>query len=222
MFRSALLALCLISASAYAATILGFGAEADYYAPSVSGDFDYKTTRTHFSNDDQSSYQVGLFLEHPLPLIPNVRIDFTPKTTFSGSDGIGGVNKVSFEQTDITPYYEILDNVVDLDLGISLKMFDARIDGNIDDRVNQVIPMGYVGVALTPPLSPLGVEGSVKYIGYDGDSLSDARIKVLWKAVAGLAVQAGYRYESLKISDRFDTNTNLTFKGPFVGLSYRF
>lgn len=222
MFRSSILALCMISASASAATLLGFGAEADFYAPSVSGDFVYKTTQTHFSSDDESSYQVGLFLEHPLPLIPNVRIDFTPETTFSGSDGLGGANKVSFEQTDITPYYEILDNVVDVDLGISLKMIDARIDGAIDDRFSEVIPMGYVGVALTPPLSPLSVEGSIKYIGYDGDSLSDARIKVLWKVAAGLAAQAGYRYESLKISDRFDTNTNLTFKGPFIGLNYRF
>ena len=220
--KSSLLALCLISASASAATILGFGAEADLYAPSVSGNFDYKSTQTHFSNDDELSYQVGLFLEHPLPLIPNIRVDFTPETKFSGSDGIGGTNKVSFEQTDITPYYEILDNVIDIDVGVSLKMIDARIEGAINDRFSEVIPMGYVGMALTPPLSPFSVEGSVKYIGYDGDSLTDARIKVLWKMAAGFAAQAGYRYESFKISDRFDTNTNVTFKGPFVGLNYRF
>lgn len=222
MMKSSILALCLISASASAATILGFGAEADFYTPSVSGDFDYKSTQTQFSSDDESSYQVGLFVEHPLPLIPNIRIDFTPETTFSGLDGIGGTNKVSFEQTDITPYYEVLDNVIDIDLGVSFKMIDAQIDGAIDDSFSEVIPMGYLGMALTPPLSPLSVEGSVKYIGYDGDSLTDARIKVLWKMAVGLSAQAGYRYESLKISDRFDTNTDVTFKGPFVGLNYRF
>lgn len=222
MFRSAILTLCLISASASAATILGFGAEADYYTPSASGDFDYKNTSTRFNSDDESGYQVGIYLEHPLPLLPNVRVDFTPETSFSGSDGFSGVNKVSLEQTDITPYYEILDNVVDIDLGVSFKIIDATIEGVIDDRFSEVIPMGYLGVALTPPLSPLSVEGSVKYVGYAGDSLTDARIKVLWKIAAGLGAQAGYRYESLEISNRFDINTNVTFKGPFVGLNYRF
>ncbi|MDD2949650.1 MAG: TIGR04219 family outer membrane beta-barrel protein [Sulfuricurvum sp.] len=222
MIKSAILTLCLASISASAATILGFGAEVDYYTPSASGDFDYKNTQTRFNSDDESGYQVGVYLEHPLPLLPNIRIDFTPETSFSGADGIGGINKVSFEQTDITPYYEILDNVVDIDLGVSFKIIDATIEGSIDDRFSEVIPMGYLGVSITPPLSPLSVEGSVKYVGYDGDSLSDARIKVLWKIAAGLGAQAGYRYESLEISNRFDTNTNVTFKGPFVGLNYRF
>ncbi|HBM35920.1 TIGR04219 family outer membrane beta-barrel protein [Sulfuricurvum sp.] len=222
MFRSAILAVCLMSASASAATILGFGAEADYYTPSASGDFDYKNTQTRFNSDDESGYQVGLYLEHPIPLLPNVRVDFTPDTSFSGSDGLGGINKVSFEQTDITPYYEILDNVVDIDLGVSFKIIDATIEGAINDSFSEVIPMGYLGMALTPPLSPLSIEGSVKYIGYNGDSLTDARIKVLWKIAAGLGAQAGYRYESLDIKDRFDTNTNVTFKGPFVGFNYRF
>lgn len=222
MFRSAILAVCLMSASASAATILGFGAETDYYTPSASGDFDYKNTQTRFNSDDESGYQVGLYLEHPIPLLPNVRVDLTPDTSFSGSDGLGGTNKVSFEQTDITPYYEILDNVVDIDLGVSFKIIDATIEGAINDSFSEVIPMGYLGMALTPPLSPLSIEGSVKYIGYNGDSLTDARIKVLWKIAAGLGAQAGYRYESLDIKDRFDTNTNVTFKGPFVGLNYRF
>jgi len=222
MFRASILALCLGYVSASAATILGFGAEADYYSPSASGNFDYKNTHTGFGNKDESGYQLGLFVEHPVPLIPNVRIDFTPKTSFSGTDGIGGSNKVSLTQTDITPYYEILDNVVEIDLGVSFKVLDATVDGTVNESLNEVIPMGYLGVALTPPLSPLGIEGSVKYVGYSGDSLTDARVKLVWKIGAGLGAQAGYRYESLKISDHFDMNSDVTFKGPFVGFNYRF
>lgn len=222
MLRASILALCLVSVSASAATILGFGAEADYYTPSASGDFDYKNTHTRFGNNDESGYQIGLFVEHPVPVIPNVRIDFTPKTSFSGSDGIGGSSKVSVTQTDITPYYEILDNVVEIDLGISFKVLDATVEGTINESLNEVIPMGYLGVALTPPYSPIGMEGSVKYVGYNGDSLTDARIKLVWKIGAGLGAQAGYRYESLKVSDHFDLNSDVTFKGPFVGFNYRF
>lgn len=222
MFRASILVLCLVSVSASAATILGFGAEADYYTPSASGDFDYKNTHTRFGNNDESGYQIGLFVEHPVPVIPNVRIDFTPKTSFSGSDGIGGSSKVSVTQTDITPYYEILDNAVEIDLGVSFKVLDATVEGTINESLNEVIPMGYLGVALTPPYSPIGMEGSVKYVGYNGDSLTDARIKLVWKIGAGLGAQAGYRYESLKVSDHFDLNSDVTFKGPFVGFNYRF
>jgi outer membrane protein len=222
MMRSSILALCLSVASASAATILGFGAEVDYYTPTASGDFNYKTTQTHFGSDDESAYQVGIFFEHPVPLIPNLRVDLTPETSFSGSDGLIGTNTVSLDQVDITPYYEILDNVVDLDLGVSFKVLDGTVKGSINQSFKEVIPMGYLGMAITPPLSPISIEGSLKYITYSGDSLSDARIKVLWKIAAGLGAQAGYRYESLKISDHYDMNTDVRFKGPFIGLYYRF
>ncbi|MDD5052029.1 MAG: TIGR04219 family outer membrane beta-barrel protein [Sulfuricurvum sp.] len=219
--RSVILALCLGAASASAATILGFGAEADYYMPMASGDFSYTnngvTTATHFSNDTTSAYQVGLFLEHPLPLIPNFRIDLTPDSSFNGSG-----NKVTLNQTDITPYYEILDNVVDLDVGMTFKVIDGKIEGVTSQSFKEVVPMGYLSVAITPPLSPLSVEGNVKYLGYGGDSFTDARVKANWKIAPGLAAQAGYRYESLSVTNHFGMNANVDFKGPFVGLNYRF
>jgi outer membrane protein len=116
MKKSILTSLCLLSVNASAAMILGFGAEADIYNPTASGDFDYKTTSTHFNSERHSGYQVGLYLEHPVPLLPNIRLDLTPEASFTGSDGAAGMNKVSFNKTDITPYYEILDNFVDLDI----------------------------------------------------------------------------------------------------------
>ena len=222
MVRSMILAGALLAANASAATILGFGAEADYYAPTADGHFNYKNTRTAFGNDDESGYQIGAYLEHPVPVLPNLRIDLTSESTFSGADGLGGVNSVSFEQIDITPYYEILDNVVDIDVGVTFKILDGNVEGVIDDSFSEVIPMGYLGAALTVPGTPLSVAGSIKYIGYDGDSFTDARIKAVWEIAAGIEAQAGYRYESLRIDDRFDMNADVTFEGPFVGIAFRF
>lgn len=222
MVRSMILAGVLLSSTVSAATILGFGAEADYYVPTADGHFDYKNTRTAFGNDDESGYQIGAYLEHPVPVLPNLRIDLTSESTFSGADGLGGVNSVSFEQIDITPYYEILDNVVDIDVGVTFKILDGNVEGVIDDSFSEVIPMGYLGAALTVPGTPLSVAGSIKYIGYDGDSFTDARIKAVWEIAAGIEAQAGYRYESLRIDDRFDMNADVTFEGPFVGIGFRF
>lgn len=222
MMKKALLAMSLGISAASAATVLGFGVEADYYNPTVSGDFSYKTSDTRFSGEKETAYQLGFYLEHPVPMLPNIRIDYTPETTFSGADSIIGTNKVSFTQLDGTLYYEILDNVVDLDLGVTFKALDGKVAGTINESFSEVIPMGYVGAAVMFPGVPLSISGSAKYLGYSGDSFTDARIKAVWKVMAGLEAQAGYRYEALKINDRFDMNADMTIKGPFVGIGYSF
>lgn len=224
MMKSALFALCIGASAASAATILGFGVEADYYNPTASGDFNYKATTTQFNNQSQSDYQIGLYLEHPAPVLPNIRLDLTPESSFSGSDGLGGTNKVSIGQTDITPYYEILDNVVDLDIGVTFKVVDVKVEGTsfVDQSFNEVIPMGYLSAGVDLIGTGLRISGDVKYIQYQGDSLGDSRIKAVWNMMAGVQAQAGYRYETLKIDNRFDLNTNVTIEGPFIGVGFTF
>lgn len=222
MKKSILTALCLASVNASAAMILGFGAEVDSYSPTASGDFNYKTTTTHFNNDRHSGYQVGLYLEHPAPLLPNIRLDLTPESSFTGSDGAAGINKVSFNQTDITPYYEILDNVVDLDIGVTFKVVDAKIEGAVNQEFSEVIPMGYLSAGIDLVGTGLRIAGDVKYIEYKGDSLGDSRIKAVWNINKFFQAQAGYRYQTLKINDRFDVNSNITIEGPFIGLGATF
>lgn len=222
MKKSALAALCLASVNVSAAMILGFGAEADSYNPTISGDFDYKTTTTHFNNERHSGYQVGLYLEHPVPLLPNIRLDLTPESSFTGSDGAAGVNEVSFNQTDITPYYEVLDNVVDLDIGITFKVVEVKIEGAVNQEFSEVIPMGYLSAGIDLVGTGLRIAGDVKYTEYKGDSLGDSRIKAVWNINKLFQAQAGYRYETLKINNRFDVNSNIIIEGPFIGLGATF
>lgn len=224
--RSAILAVTLAAANASAAMILGFGAEADYYAPKASGNFSYTdkgvTTHTAFSNGEESTYQVGLFLEHPVPVLPNLRIDMTPENSFSGSNGLAGTNTVTFNEIDVTPYYEVLDNIVDIDIGVTLKVLDGKIEGAVNQSFSEVIPMGYLGAGLMFPGIPLRFAGSIKYVGFDGDSFSDMRIKAMWNIAGGVSAQAGYREESLKIKDRFGMNADASFRGPFFGVNFTF
>jgi outer membrane protein len=222
MKKSVLTALGLASVNVSAAMILGFGAEVDYYNPTASGDFNYKTSNTHFNNQSQSGYQIGLYLEHPVPVLPNVRLDLTPEFPFSGSNGVGGTNKVSFDQADITPYYEILDNVVDLDIGVTFKVLDGKVEGTLNEEFSEVIPMAYLGAGIDLVGSGLRISGDVKYIEYDGDSLSDSRIKAVWNINKMVQAQAGYRYETLKINDRYDINSNVVIEGPFIGMGVTF
>lgn len=222
MKKSILTVLCLVSVNASAAMILGFGAEADFYNPKASGDFDYKTTSTHFNSERDSGYQVGLYFEHPAPLLPNIRLDLTPESSFTGSNGAGGINKVSFNQTDITPYYEIIDSVADLDIGVTFKVVDAKIEGTVNQEFSQVIPMAYLSAGIDLEGTGLRIAGDLKFIEYKGDALGDSRIKAVWHINEFLQAQAGYRYERLRIKNRFDINSNMTIEGPFIGLGVTF
>lgn len=218
MMKSALLAMCLGVSAASAATILGFGVEADYLAPSATGHLKYNTTDTIFNGNRESGYQIGAYLEHPVPILPNLRLDYTSDITFSGAS-----SEVSLSQMDITPYYEILDNIVDIDIGITAKVLKGTSKiGTTEESFNAVIPMGYLGAAVMIPGLPISFAANVKHIDYQGDSLTDARIKAVWKIAGGVAAQVGYRYESLKLDDRFDITTDATFKGAFAGLGFTF
>lgn len=223
--KKALLTLCAGSVMASASTLLGFGIEADYYSPEAKGDFRYTdngvTSATHFNGDNDSQYQVGLYLEHPVPILPNLRADFTPETSFTGTDSIAGTNTVKFSQIDTTLYYELLDNVVDLDIGLTGKYVKGDVSGTVNQSFNVIIPMVYVAAGVKIPALPVRLDADLKYVGYSGNSVSDMRIKAAWNVFAGLEAVAGYRYESLKL-DENDIYSTLKIQGPFIGVGYRF
>ncbi|MFZ2968593.1 MAG: TIGR04219 family outer membrane beta-barrel protein [Sulfuricurvum sp.] len=226
MFKKSLLALSLSASMASAAMLLGFGAEADYYAPVASGTFGYTsngtTSATHFDSTSQGTYQVGAFFEHPVPLIPNIRIDATPRTSFTGSNGALGTNTVSINQTDITPYYEILDNVVELDIGVTLKVLDVTVGGTANQTLTQAIPMGYVAGAINLVGTGLHLMGNVKYLGHNSDYFMDGRVKAVLDISKGFQAEVGYRQESLQLNNHFGVTSDVKIQGPFAGLAYTF
>lgn len=223
--KKVFLTLCVGATFATASTLAGLGVEADYYVPEAKGDFRYTdngfTSNTHVNSDSDSLYQVGLYFEHPVPMLPNIRADFTPETTFSGTDGLGGVNTLKFSQLDATLYYEILDNIVDLDIGVTGKIIDGEVTGTINQSFDVIIPMGYIAAGVKIPALPVRLDADIKYVAYSGNSISDMRFKAIWEVFAGLEAVAGYRYESLDL-DENDIYSTLKIQGPFVGVGYRF
>lgn len=222
--RSMILAMALAASSLSAATILGLGAEADYYSAEATGYLSYTdngtTTNTRFGNESVDTYQVGVYFEHPVPLLPNIRLDLTPEAKLKGLDGLTA-STVSLDQMDVTPYYEIIDTAIDIDVGVTFKIIQGDIKGNVNQSFNVVIPMGYAGIGVDIPGTGIRIAGDMKYIRDSGDSFYDSRIKASLDLAAGLAVEAGYRREKLDL-DRFDIRSNMTIEGPFVGMNYRF
>lgn len=184
---------------------------------------------------DESQGYLFATLEHPVPIIPNVKLMYTKvdqsgsgdtSFTFDGDLYSGTVsNEFSIETTDLIAYYEVLDNVVSLDLGLNIR--NLKIDytindsSNITDSLDETVPMLYILVGASP-WPELIISGEMSYIAYSGSTISDITAKIAYTTSFLLGVEAGYRSQKYEFDDVSGTDANLTLDGPFVGAYLKF
>ena len=176
-------------------------------------------------------------LEHPIPLLPNVRLSYLSldqsgsgdtSFTFDGQNygPVNVANDFTIDQTDLLLYYEVLDNVVSLDLGLNVRLLDISFsinDGtsNTSDSVSGAVPMIYGMVGGSPwPGVLISAEGN--YMTYSGSTISDFNAKISYTTDFFVGVEAGYRTQTIELDDVDDTNANLDFAGPFIGAYVKF
>jgi len=191
--------------------------------------------------DHKNSYYY-VALEHPIPLIPNIKLERTTisakqtavvsntfvidGTSFTANDTVS--SEFDLTHTDATFYYEVLDNWLNLDVGISARKFDGFVyakSSTQSEKVNvdQTLPLLYGKFQFDLPFSGLSVGADVKYVKYSGDKLTDytAKISYLFDSVLDLGIEAGYRKMSLTI-DEDDLQANVELKGPYAALIAHF
>lgn len=175
-------------------------------------------------------------LEHPVPILPNVRLMYTSldhagsgNTSFD-FDGVtysGNVaNDFTIEQTDLLFYYEVLDNVVSLDLGLNVRLLDISFtinDGisNTSESVSGTVPMIY-GMVGGSPWPGVLLSAEANYMTLSGSTISDFNAKISYTTDFFVGFEAGYRTQKIELDDVDDTNANLDFKGPFIGAYVKF
>lgn len=176
-------------------------------------------------------------LEHPVPILPNVRLSYISLDhTGSGDatfefDGItygpaNIANEFTIEQTDLLFYYEVLDNIVSLDLGLNVRLLDISFkinDGtnNTSESVTGTIPMIY-GMVGGSPWPGVLLSAEANYMAYSGSTISDFNAKISYTTDFFVGFEAGYRTQTIELDDIDDTDANLDFKGPFIGAYVKF
>ena len=181
--KKLLILLTLFVANIVQADVVGFRAAGGVFDYSVSGTIrssadvadtiDVKSVLGWKDDQDTLGY---VYFEHPVPIIPNVRFGVTSLKlagtgntgsgfTFAGTPFPGGQSITSsfdMSHTEIALYYELLDNVVSLDLGINAKLFDGNVSltsGAASEVItfNETVPMLYLGAAVSLPLTGLTI-----------------------------------------------------------------
>lgn len=247
-FKQLLLPLILAAPFSANADILSFSVGGGVWNETPDGNYQKVGDPTEVSVTDnlfwekESQGYVFAILEHPVPVLPNIKIvhtkiehdgnGSTPVFTFNDKDFSGDViNDVSIESLDLYAYYEILDNVVSLDLGLNIR--NLKIAYNIEastgpiinisdsDSVDATFPMLYAMVGATPWPS-LTISGELSYIAYSGNSISDFTAKIAYTTDFFVGLELGYRKQSYVFDDISDTDADLSFDGVFAGAYLKF
>ena len=222
----------VLAAPVAQADVLGLGVQVGYWDSELSGDVATDRgsvdVKDELNLDGESSNQLSLYLEHPVPLLPNVRvayinIDQSARGSLNSNfDNIpaGTVRSdLELEQLDLTLYYEVLDNWVNLDLGLTARDFSGEllVQGNGQSSrttADAVVPMGYLAARFDLPFSgvSVGIEGNA--IAYSGDSLHDFNVYGQYQ-LSLLQLRAGYRQMAVDYEDG-DDRFDVKIDGPFV------
>jgi len=240
----------LLSPLSGTADVLGVQVGAGGWAYDISGTARYKTkdsandidVNRDLGYDDDSLAYFYAVLEHPVPLLPNVRVGYTNidsnangtlRNTVVYGDVIFNANEnvrssVELKQTDVTLYYELLDNVVSLDLGLNAKYIDSKgeitgeTSGSESADVSGWVPMLYAAVGSDLPFTGLSVSAQGSLIQYQDSKFYDYAISASYISPWHIGVDVGYRAIKLDLDDFDDSFADVEFDGPYAGLQLSF
>ncbi len=239
----------LLCSSAQADTLLGLYIGGQMWANEASGSFgEGGDTQSAFEFDDKNQGSYFVALEHPIPLIPNIKIASTTldtiggtelethftfnKTTYTMNTQLDTTLDASF--VDYTLYYEVFDNdLLSFDFGLTGRDLDAsinvsaplvRLESGLD--VSGMIPMAYLSTIVGLPFTGLSVFAEANFITYDDQTIYDAQLGVSYALLDNLAVDldltVGYRALKLEINDLDDFYSDLSYDGFFAGAVVHF
>ncbi|MEX0604148.1 MAG: TIGR04219 family outer membrane beta-barrel protein [Marinobacter sp.] len=228
----------LVLAAPFAsADIVGIGANVSYWDSDLSGTATNSDSAIDVEDDlnldSDSNANLSAYIEHPVPLLPNVRLNYTSieqngrgEVGVAAFDGIApGAevdSRLDLDQFDVTLYYEVLDNWVNLDAGITARTFDGellieeRFPGNEVSRtkIDGTLPMGYLAARFDLPFTGASVGAEGNFISFDGDSIYDYNAYGQYE-FAVVQLRAGYRQMNIDYEDSNEA-LDIEIGGPFV------
>lgn len=221
-------AAAMAAPSAQADTILGLYLGADAWQAETTGGLATGSNLQDFDFEDKTFTNYYAALEHPIPLVPNVKVKYNQLEldgSFSGAFKFGdtefGLNpegnttNADLSHVDYVLYYEIFDNsLFSIDLGVAAKQFDgdisvtgtAMVNGELGETTTEtvdfsgLVPLGYAAAEVGLPLGfSAFFEGSLLAVG--DSKIQDYQVGVAWEFVDNMAVDMAIKagYRSMML-----------------------
>lgn len=226
------------------ADVVGFQVGTSSWTPDYSGTFASATNAAiDIQNDlgfnDESHSVIWLKLEHPVPAIPNFKItsndlNATASSNVAGSIDFGGQNfnatdvSTSFDMTntELTLYYELLDNWINLDMGLTVRQYDGQASissagGNGVSDLDFSLPLLYIDARIDLPFTGFFVDTTLNTISAGDSEVTETMVALGYESSFGLGGRFGMRTLDLAF-DESSLNVDLEFEGAYLDVFYHF
>jgi outer membrane protein len=243
----------LIFSATASADMAGIEVGAYQWSPDYSGALavdDGSDEGTDLNLEDDLGYSdedhniIWASIEHPVPFIPNFKLvssdlDSSANNTLTRDVVFGGEtysaneeisSRIDMSNIEYTLYYELLDNWINVDAGLTFRQYDGIVELNSDpngsnimesEELDFTIPLVYLKGRVDLPFTGFFVDGEMNVISYDGDSIQDLAFSLGYESDIGLGAKAGYRTFTLDVEES-DFVSDLEFKGAYVSVFFHF
>ncbi|WP_278491377.1 TIGR04219 family outer membrane beta-barrel protein [Acinetobacter gyllenbergii] len=179
--------------------------------------------------DRKGSAQISLAIEHPIPLIPNAKIRYVNLKSQTEKELAGQpVYDLNIDHTDFILYYEILDTIVNADVGLGATNLNGDIKTlNVRKTdIDKTVPVIYGSAGVKLPFTGLSAKAELLYSNINDTKITDAQAELQYNFIDNLLVdvglKAGYRILDVKLDDYDKNDVKFNFKGPYIGIDMHF
>ena len=235
----------LIALSHLHADMIGGEASLGFFNHEPSGSASYKSSDASledtFGFTEEQDMVLKAYLEHPFPFLPNIKLGYTTLShegsssvdNFSWGD-IGTIDghidsSISLDMTDVTLYFEVLDNWVEVDAGLTLRNFSGEMSvvtaGGESDSADFSMwaPLLYGKARFNIPVTDLSFQLEANAISYWDITAYDYELSARYTLMMGIGLEAGYRsihIDSDNLVNGFHAYAD--FSGPYAAAIWDF
>lgn len=193
-----------------------------------------------FGFSEQQDLFFKVYIEQPLPVIPNIKIGYTTLghngsnnvELFSWGDIVNFTgemdNSLSLYISDITLYYELLDTWAEVDIGLTARYINGDIDVSTNISNDTVdfstwMPMLYSKARFNFPVTDISLQIEANAISYGSLSSYDYEVSARYTLAMGIGLEAGYKAYHLESNELVDGfNADMDFSGPYAAAIWDF
>lgn len=187
----------------------------------------YAGINNQYDLDKKGTIQASIAFEHPIPIIPNVKLKYTKLDTETEAKFDLTKTEINLDHIDLILYYEILDNVVKADVGIGA----TKLNGTVQQfsrniNVDEYSPIIYAEAGVKLPFTGLSAKAEATYTNVNDVKITDAQAEFQYDFVKtiflDLGAKVGYRILNIELNDIDKSDMKFDFKGPYIGLNAHF